>query len=84
VNDERLTWMKPTAFLLNTSRDPLINESALAKALNEGHIAGAGLDVLALGPPAADNPLLHAKNCFITPHMPGDACGPVTTDACRC
>jgi glycerate dehydrogenase len=62
VNQERLAWMKPTAFLLNTSRGPLIDESALAKALNEARIAGAGLDVLAVEPPTADNPLLRAKN----------------------
>lgn len=69
VNEKRLAWMKPTAFLLNTSRGPLIDESALAKALNEGRIAGAGLDVLAVEPPTADNPLLRAKNCLITPHI---------------
>jgi glycerate dehydrogenase len=69
MNAERLTWMKPTAFLLNTGRGPLIDESALAKALNEGRIAGAGLDVLAIEPPTADNPLLLAKNCLITPHI---------------
>ena len=69
VNAERLAWMKPTAFLLNTSRGPLIDEAALAKALNEGRIAGAGLDVLAVEPPTADNPLLRAKNCFVTPHI---------------
>jgi glycerate dehydrogenase len=69
VNAERLAWMKPSAFLLNTGRGPLIDESALAKALNEGRIAGAGLDVLAIEPPTADNPLLSAKNCLITPHI---------------
>jgi len=69
VNDERLGWMKPTAFLLNTSRGPLIDEPALAQALNSGRLAGAGLDVLAAEPPPADNPLLRAKNCIITPHQ---------------
>jgi glycerate dehydrogenase len=69
VNEKRLAWMKPSAFLLNTSRGQLIDESALAKALNEGRIAGAGLDVLAVEPPTADNPLLRAKNCLITPHI---------------
>jgi len=69
INAERLSWMKPTAFLLNTSRGPLVDEAALAKALNSERIAGAGLDVLAQEPPPADNPLLSAKNCLITPHI---------------
>ena len=69
VNAKRLAWMKPTAFLLNTSRGPLIDEPALAQILNEDRIAGAGLDVLSVEPPVADNPLFTAKNCFITPHI---------------
>ena len=69
VNTERLSWMKPAAFLLNTGRGPLIDEPALANALNEGRLAGAGLDVLSSEPPAANNPLLTAKNCLITPHF---------------
>jgi glycerate dehydrogenase len=69
VNAERLGWMKPTALLLNTSRGALIDEPALTDALNSGRIAGAGLDVLSQEPPPADNPLLHAKNCLITPHL---------------
>ncbi len=69
VNAERLALMKPTAFLINTSRGPLIDEPALADALNAGRLAGAGLDVLSTEPPAADNPLLTAKNCYITPHI---------------
>ena len=69
VNAQLLGLMKPTAFLVNTSRGPLIDEVALADALNQGRIAGAGLDVLTREPPPADNPLLSAKNCSITPHI---------------
>jgi len=69
VNEQRLQLMKPTAFLINTSRGPLIDEKALADALNAGKIAGAGLDVLSREPPEAAHPLLKAKNCYITPHI---------------
>lgn len=69
INRERLSWMKPGALLLNTSRGQLVDEAALAEALNLGRLGGAGLDVLSIEPPPADNPLLTAKNCFITPHL---------------
>ena len=69
VNANRLKTMKPSAILINTGRGPLINEQDLADALNEGRIAGAGLDVLSVEPSVAGNPLLSAKNCFITPHI---------------
>lgn len=69
VNARRLKLMKPTALLINTSRGPVVNESALAKALNSGIIAGAGLDVLCKEPPRITNPLLRANNCIITPHV---------------
>jgi glycerate dehydrogenase len=61
--------MKPTAFVINTSRGPVINNADLADALNRGVIAGAGLDVLDVEPPTMDNPLLTAKNAYITPHI---------------
>jgi glycerate dehydrogenase len=69
VNARRLAQMKPTAVLINTSRGPLIDEAALAEALNTGRIAGAGLDVLTVEPPPPGHPLVGAKNCFITPHI---------------
>ncbi|MAE60709.1 MAG: glycerate dehydrogenase [Planctomycetaceae bacterium] len=69
VNADLLAKMKPTAFIINTSRGPLIDAHALADALNRDVIAGAGIDVLPVEPPPADHPLYAAKNCFITPHI---------------
>ena len=69
VNRDRLATMKPTAFVLNTGRGPLVDAHALAKALTQGIIAGAGVDVLDAEPPAKDDPLLTAPNCVITPHI---------------
>jgi glycerate dehydrogenase len=69
INAKTLRLMKPSAFLINTSRGPLIVEQDLADALNEGRLAGAGLDVLSVEPPPATNPLLQARNCLITPHI---------------
>ncbi len=69
VNAEHLKKMKSSAIVINTGRGPLVDEHALANALNNGTIAGAGLDVLSTEPPAGHNPLLSAKNCVITPHI---------------
>lgn len=69
VDIEFLSKMKRTAYLINTSRGPVINEKDLRKALDEGLIAGAGVDVLSVEPPKNGNPLIGAKNCFITPHI---------------
>lgn len=69
INSERLALMKPSAFLINTARGPLVNEQDLAAALERGTIAGAGLDVLPVEPPVNGSPLLGAKNCIVTPHI---------------
>lgn len=69
INKENLSKMKKSAILINTSRGPVIDEQALANALNKGDITAAGLDVLETEPAKESNPLLNAKNCFITPHI---------------
>ena len=69
INEGSLATMKSSAYLINTARGPLVVEAALAAALNGGRLAGAGLDVLTVEPPAPGNPLFSAKNCLITPHI---------------
>ncbi len=69
VNSELLRTMIPTAVLINSGRGGLVHEKDLAEALNSGVIKAACLDVLSSEPPKAENPLIGAKNCFITPHM---------------
>lgn len=68
ISEKELQMMKKSAFIINTGRGPVIDERALIKALQEGQIAGAGLDVLEVEPPAADNPLLEMDNVVINPH----------------
>jgi len=68
INHDTLASMRPTAYLINTARGGLINESALYDALSKGQIAGAGLDVLEIEPANPDNPLFELDNCVITPH----------------
>ena len=69
VNRARLLKMKPTAFLINTARGPLVVDADLAHALDEGRLAGAAVDVVSVEPIRMDNPLLRAKNCIVTPHI---------------
>jgi glyoxylate reductase len=68
-NDERFGWMKPTAILINTARGPIIDQTALFKALENGKIAGAALDVTEKEPIEPDNPLMQLENCIICPHI---------------
>ncbi|HSU65525.1 MAG TPA: D-2-hydroxyacid dehydrogenase [Tepidisphaeraceae bacterium] len=69
VNAKRLASMKPTALLINTSRGGLVADQDLADALNRGQIAGAAVDVLSQEPPPMTNPLISARNCYVTPHI---------------
>jgi glycerate dehydrogenase len=75
VNDRRLAMMKPTAFLINTSRGWVIDELALRKALDAGRLAGAALDVLSAEPPPPDHPLIGAPRCIVTPHIAWSTAG---------
>ena len=69
INAEFISKMKKSAIVINTSRGPAVDEKALADAINEGRIFGAGVDVLSTEPPKKDNPLLSCERCFITPHV---------------
>lgn len=70
INAEAISKMKPTAVLLNTARGPVVDSAALSDALNEGRLAGAGIDVFEIEPPIAkEHPLCHAKNTVLTPHV---------------
>ena len=69
IDATTLSWMKPTAFLINAARGGLIDEDALLHALRNGQIAGAALDVFAVEPPPSDHPLLHEERAWVTPHV---------------
>jgi phosphoglycerate dehydrogenase-like enzyme len=70
IGADQLALMKPTAVLINCARGPVVDSEALAAALNEGRIAGAGIDVLEMEPPfSAEHPLLNSKNTVVTPHV---------------
>ena len=68
IDAAALARMKPSAYLINTARGGIVDEAALAAALHDGRLAGAGFDVLTQEPPSAGNPLLEAPNIIITPH----------------
>jgi len=84
VSRERLASMKPTAFLVNSARGGLVDEAALADALREGWIAGAGLDVFEVEPLPADSPLRELSNVVLTPHCAGSNVHAIAAMAKRC
>src|SRR5919108_3661781 len=84
VSRELIALMKPTAFLVNTARGGLVDEAALAEALREGKIAGAGLDVFEVEPLPPDSPLRALPNVVMTPHCAGSSIDAIAAMAERC
>jgi phosphoglycerate dehydrogenase-like enzyme len=84
VSRERIALMKPTAFLVNTARGGLVDEAALAEALREGRIAGAGLDVFEVEPLPPGSPLRELPNVVMTPHCAGSSIDAIAAMADRC
>jgi len=84
IGEEEIAKMKPTAVLVNVARGNIIDEAAVAKALQEGRLLGAGFDAFAAEPPEADNPLKNCPNAILTPHIAGGTRDVLEAGIARC